>query len=117
MTGKITYQGITVRRGDSFPISLHFCKECRNADISGYVITMQVRDINNKLIFSKNAVADEAAEGRATILLEPSDTDIEPDTYYTDIQIKDKNGQVNTVYPSDVGKVAFFKVTGQITEE
>jgi len=117
MTGKITYQGITVRRGDTFPVSLHFVKKGKDADISGCNIIMQVLNEENDLIFNKKAIIDEAQTGRATILLEPSDTDIDAGTYYTVIQIKDENGQVNTIYPANVSSVAFFRVVGQITGE
>lgn len=116
MTGILTSQGITVRRADSFNIVLQFKTQQGAMDISGAQIKMAVRDDTERLIFEKKAVITDALKGLAAIELTPQETDIEPGDYKTDIQITYAGGQVHTIYPPRVQKVAHFQITPHVTE-
>ncbi len=116
MSGILTSQGITVRRADSFNIVLQFKTQSGALDISGAGIKMAVRDDSDRIVLEKTGVITDASKGLAAIELAPQDTDIEPGTYKTDIQITYADGQVHTVYPSCVHKVAHFQITPHVTE-
>lgn len=116
MVGTITNKGITIRQGDSFPLKLYFKDEHGPKDITGSTVLMQVRNSNNVLVISKEGVIENAEQGEVLLSLEPNDTNIELGDYVTDIQITDKNGNVNTIYPQNVNSVAFFRITAQVTD-
>ena len=116
MSGILNSRGITVRKGDSFTIVLRFKTEQGLLDISNAKIKMDVKDMDNKLLFSKAGQITDALNGLAGIELTPQDTNLEEGDYKTDSQITYANGQVHTIFPQDINKVAYFKVTGQVTE-
>lgn len=116
MTGILKSQGITVRQGDSFTIVIRFKTPKETLDISGAQIKMSVRDQEDKLLFSKSAVITDALSGLAAIELTPEDTCLAPGDYKTDIQITFADGQVHTIYPQHIHKVAYFRVTTDVTE-
>lgn len=109
-------RGITVRKGDSFTITIRFKTEQGNLDINGATIKMDVKDMSDKFLFSKSGEITDSAQGLAAIELTPQDTNLEEGDYKTDIQITYANGQVHTIFPQDINKVAYFRVTGQVTE-
>ena len=116
MSGILNSSGITVRKGDSFTIALRFRTEQGVLDISGAQIKMDVKDQADKLLFSKNGEITDAVNGLAAIELTPQDTDLDVGDYKTDIQVTYANGQVHTIFPQNINKVAYFKVTTQVTE-
>ena len=116
MTGMLNSRGITVRKGDSFAIAIRFKTEDGALDISGATIKMDVKNMENKLLFSKAGQITDALNGLAGIELTPQDTNLKEGDYKTDIQITYADGQVHTIFPQDINKVAYFRVTGQVTE-
>ena len=77
---------------------------------------MQVRNIDGSLLFTKIADIEDETSGYATINLTPKETTIDVGEYFTDIEIKDAQGFVHTIYPQNINNVAFFKITAQVTE-
>lgn len=119
MVGRIMPQFIEVRQGDSFTVPLQFKGKDGFLDISGAELKMQVRNReDNKVLVTKLGGIDDAVKGKAHIAILPSDTknlSVGGD-YVTDIQITFANGEVHTVYPGDVSKVAAFIVSRNVTE-
>ena len=115
MSGKMTSKGITIRRGDSFTIIMRFHAESGDFDISNAAIKMAVRDADDNLLLDKAGIVSDATRGLAAIELTPQDTAIAVGSYKTDIQITFANGQVHTIYPAEVGAVAYFNITEEIT--
>lgn len=116
MAGIMTPQGITVRKGDSFDILLHFKLGNHNFDLAECQITMTVRDDANSVLFTKLGEIIFAASGKARIHLTPDETGFAVGNYKTDIQIVFKNGDVHTIYPQNINAVAYFKLTPDVTE-
>ncbi len=116
MTGILNNNGIIVRKGDSFAIAIRFKTEQGMLDISGAKIKMDVKDMDDKLLFSKAGQITDALNGLAGIELTPQDTNLDAGDYKTDIQITYADGQVHTIFPQDINKVAYFRVTSQVTE-
>ncbi len=116
MSGILNSSGITVRKGDSFTIVIRFKTEQGVLDISGARIKMDVKDASDTLLFSKSGELTDAINGLAAIELTPQDTDIEVGEYKTDIQITYANGQVHTIFPQNINKIGYFRVTNQVTE-
>lgn len=119
MVGRILPQMIEVRQGDSFTIPLQFKGRDGFIDITGSVLKMEVRNsIDNKVLFSKKGIIDDGIRGKAHVSIAPLDTkNLSPQgEYITDIQITFANGEVHTVYPGDVSKVASFVVSQNVTE-
>lgn len=116
MTGILSPKGIMVRKGDSFTIAMQFKTSSGSLDISGAKIKMEVRDADERVLMTKVAEITDAVNGRAAIELTPEDTDLDPGEYKTDIQTTYANGQVHTIYPQKVCKVACFKITPHVTE-
>lgn len=119
MVGRIMPQFIEVRQGDSFTIPLQF-KGCNGyIDLTNSALRMQVRNrIDNKIMFTKTGSIDDAKKGKASLVITPSDTKnlVVNGDYITDIQITFGNGEVHTVYPGDVSKVAAFIISQNVTE-
>lgn len=116
MSGILNSRGITVRKGDSFTIVLRFKTEQGLLDISNAKIKMDVKTMADKLLFSKIGEITDAVNGLAAIELTPQDTNLDVGDYKTDIQITYADGQVHTIFPQDINKVAYFRVTSQVTE-
>ena len=119
MVGRILPQMIEVRQGDSFTIPLQFKGGDGFIDITGSELKMEVRNsIDNKILFSKKGVIDDGVNGKAHLAITPADTkNLNPQgEYITDIQITFANGEVHTIYPADVSKVASFVVSQNVTE-
>ena len=118
MSGRILQNSniIEVRQGDSFVINLQFNKSCKEIDLSGSYIKMQVRNMyDGKIVIDKLASEVDTLKGKFAIILTPDDTNIKVDDYYTDIQITTADGSVNTFFPADVNKRGIFRVTEQVT--
>ena len=119
MVGRILPQMIEVRQGDSFTIPLQFKGRDGFIDITGSELKMEVRNsIDNKIIVSKKGVVDDGIKGKAHLTISPADTknlSYQGD-YITDIQATFANGEIHTVYPGDVSKVASFVVSRNVTE-
>ena len=119
MVGRIMPQFIEVRQGDSFTIPLQFKGKDGFLNIGGAEIKMQIRNrSDNKILVTKLGGIDDAAKGKAHLAIQPADTknlSVGGD-YITDIQITFVNGEVHTVYPGDVSKVAAFIISQNVTE-
>lgn len=115
MVGTISSFMITVRKGDSFDMVFQMKADGRPMDLTGCEVRMNVKD-GNILKFSKSGEMFEPTQGKFRIKLNPSDTNIAVGEYKTDVQIKLKNGDIHTIYPEDVNRVAVFKVTADVTE-
>lgn len=119
MVGKILPQMIEIRQGDSFTIRLQFRNDKGFIDITGSLLKMQVRNRNdNKVVMTKIGSLDDAVNGKACLEITSADTknlQVAGD-YIADIQITFANGEVHTIYPQDVNKVAAFVVSQNVTE-
>ena len=121
MTGKITPNFIEVRQGDNFTILLQFKDEKKGGliNLTNAALKMQVRNKeDNKVVLTKTGSIDDAIKGKASISILPEDTKNLSFNreYITDIQITFGNGEVHTIYPSEVSKVAAFIVSQNVTE-
>ncbi len=119
MVGRIMPHFIEVRQGDSFTIPLQIKGKNGFIDITGAELKMQIRKrADNKILVTKTGVIDDGIKGKAHLALIPADTKnlIAGGEYLTDIQITFPNGEVHTIYPADVSKVASFIVSQHITE-
>ncbi len=116
MAGVILPNMIIVRKGDSFDIVLQFRTNDKPLDLTDCIVKMTVRNGEDKVLFTKSGEIFEPASGKVRLKLLPADTNITPADYKTDIQIKLKTGDVHTVYPGDVNKVAVFRITQEVTE-
>ena len=117
MTGRILQNSnvIEVRQGDSFTIRLQFKKGGNPIDLTGSIITMQVRKSDDTIVINKFAEAVDVSVGKFVISLTPYETDVPVGDYDTDIQIQMPDGSINTIFPADVNKVGVFRVTEQVT--
>ena len=117
MAGRIYNNIIEVRQGDSFDLALRFNKDCEVLDLTGSVVKMQVRGIDDNLLkFEVTSTIIAAKVGTCLLRITPEQTNMPVGDYYTDIQITLANGAVHTVFPADVQKVGVFKITKQITQ-
>jgi len=117
MAGQMTGNKIIVRKGDSFDIVLQFKHgDMQPMDLSQCALKMSVRDRDNELMFTKDGEIIEVLAGKARLKLKPSDTDMVPGIYKTDIQLTLKNGDVHTVFPQDIHQVGAFIVTEEVTQ-
>lgn len=116
MSGALHPNGITVRRGDSFTINLHFKDENGDMDLTGAKIKMHVAKEDGNVVLQKEGDISDAINGLAAIDLKPEETDIPEGDYLTDIQIKMANGQIHTIFPQNINSLAYFKITPQVTE-
>ncbi|MBQ8676870.1 MAG: hypothetical protein IJ529_00175 [Alphaproteobacteria bacterium] len=121
MVGKIMPDYIQIRQGDNFTIALQFrdYQSGKFIDLTNASLKMQVRvKSSGKAVLSKTGLIDDAVMGKAHLALLPADSknlSLDED-YVADIQITFANGEVHTVYPADVTKVAAFIVTANVTE-
>jgi hypothetical protein len=117
MTGTVQNNIITVRQGDSFALNLEIKDGCTPVDLTGATITMQVRDtVNGNILFGIEATPVDALNGKAALLITPSETSNPVGDYVTDIQLTGADGSVNTIFPADVNKIGVFRITAQVTE-
>jgi len=119
MSGRIMPNFMEVRQGDNFNIRLQFKNKQSFVNIKDALIKMQVRALDdNRVVFTKTGEVDDAENGKAHIAIVPADTqDLDLKTsYITDIQVTFANGEVHTIYPQDVNKVASFIITQNVTE-
>lgn len=118
MTGRILQNGnvIEVRQGDSFTIKINIHKGDEDFDLTGAKVNMQVRRIDdNSLMFDLLATEIDLKKGLVALIVTPTQSGIDVGDYKTDIQLSMPDGMVNTIFPSDVNKVAIFRVTEQVT--
>ncbi len=116
MTGTINDNIISVRQGDSFALNLAIGCDCQPLDLTGATLLMQVRDKDtNALIFGVSGTDVDVAHGKMVLLLTPEMTAIAVGDYVCDVQLTLPDGEVHTVYPANVGQVATFRVTRQVT--
>lgn len=116
MTGRICNNLIEVRQGDSFVINVIIQgDDDENVDLTSSVLLMQVRDNNDKLMFEVKGTDVDMVDGKMALILTPQQTGIAVGEYVTDIQLTDKNGAVNTIFPANINQTGIFRVTKQIT--
>lgn len=116
MTGRIVNNLIEVRQGDSYPINIEVKRGCRPVNLTGATMLMQVRDENNNLMFALSGTPVDVVNGKMSLLLSPTETNIPVGDYVTDIQITTADGSVNTIFPANVNQIATFRITQQITQ-
>jgi len=117
MAGKIMPNLIEVRQGDSFAIYINAKNCCKSVDLTGASLLMQVRRKDNRsLVFAVEGVGVDRANGKMALMLTPNETNADVGDYICDIQLTLSTGEVHTVYPSDVNKIATFRITEQVTE-
>lgn len=116
MTGIINGNLISVRQGDSFTINLELNNKCKPMDLTGYTGQMQVRQGDSGLlVFSCIAEPVDVVHGKIAFVLTPAMTSADVGDYVCDMQITSPAGEVHTIYPADVNRVATFKITAQVT--
>ena len=117
MSGKVTPTMIEVRQGDSFTLNLAVSSKCKPMDLTGASVLMQVRQKDSgNLVFAVEGTAVDTAKGKVALIITPSETSNEVGDYVCDIQITTAEGEVHTIYPADVNKIATFRITGQVTQ-
>lgn len=117
MSGKITQNMIEVRQGDSFTLNLAINDGAKPMNLSGATVLMQVRDKDNgDLIFSVSGTPVDVLHGKTALQITPAESDNVVGDYVCDIQVTTASGEVHTIYPADVNKVATFRITGQVTQ-
>lgn len=116
MSGALHPNGITVRRGDSFTINLHFKDEAGDINLTGAKLKLSAAKEDGKKVLEKEGVLSDAVHGLAVIELLPEETNIEEGDYQADIQIRMPNGQIHTIFPQNINSLAYFKITPQVTE-
>lgn len=116
MAGRILPTLIEVRQGDSFAMNIAVNDKCKPMNLTGATVLMQVRDKDSGiLIFEVEGTPVDATNGKIALLLTPTQTDNPVGDYVTDIQVTTADGDVHTIYPADINKVATFRITGQVT--
>lgn len=120
MTGRILQNSnvIEVRQGDSFTITLNIKRDCKDVDLTGSKLNMQVRKMDdNQLMFDLLGTEIDIQAGRIALILTPAQTGIDVGDYKTDIQLTTSDGMVNTIFPADVNRIGIFRVTEQVTND
>ena len=86
-------------RGDTVPIALTITQNGTPVDITGSVITITFKKnkTDTTAVIQKNAVLTDPENGQALITLTPTDTDIDVDEYFYDIQWTDAGGNIRTL--------------------
>ena len=116
MSGKVTPNIIEVRQGDSFTLNLAISNKCQPMDLSGATVLMQVREKDSgNLVFAVSGTPVDVLKGKVALIITPDETSAAVGDYVCDIQITTSGGEVHTIYPADVNKVATFRITGQVT--
>ena len=115
MSGIIQNNLITVRQGDSFALNFEIKNKCKPADLTGATMLMQVRNADNRIMFSVEGTAVDVKNGKIALLLTPSETNIPVGDYVTDIQLTGADGSVNTIWPVNVNQIGTFRITEQVT--
>lgn len=116
MAGVILPFMIIVRRGDSFDILMQLRHDEKPMDLTDCVLSMTVKNQSDRVLFTKEGEIFEPLSGKARIKLTPEETNNEVGDYRTDIQIRLKNGDIHTIYPGDVNKIAVFRITPEVTQ-
>lgn len=120
MAGVILPFMIVVRKGDSFDIvlQLHHDNAVGNPpmDLTDCEVKMTVKNQSDRVLFTKTGEIFEPLSGKVRIKLTPEETNTEVGDYVTDIQIRLKTGDIHTIYPGDVNKVAVFRITPEVTQ-
>ncbi len=94
---------LSVYRGDDFSRSLSFTNTAGTAiDITDWIIFFTVKknqeDLDDAAVISKDiSVHTNAAAGLSALTLDDDDTDISPNDYWYDIQIKKATGEIRTI--------------------
>lgn len=116
MSGILTPTMIEVRQGDSFTINLYLKKKCKDIDLTGWTCEMQVRNKESKnILFSVSGDPVDLEHGKMALIITPVMTSNEVGDYECDIQVVSDTGEINTIYPVDINKVATFRITKQVT--
>lgn len=100
-----TLGDITWYRGDSFPIELTIKNKATRAaiDITGYSFLLTVNTVKDpadetQQIFQVAGVLDDdPTTGKVSFTPTTVDTDLDPATYYYDVQMTDADSNVRTV--------------------
>lgn len=119
MSGRITPTMIEVRQGDSFALNLAVNNKCKPMNLTGASVLMQVREKDSgNLLFEVSGTPVDVENGKIALLITPEMTaPAALGDYVTDIQVTTAGGDVHTIYPADVNKVATFRITGQVTHD
>ena len=98
---------IKIIAGDTATLSVNLDN---NSLVSGDVVYFTINDVTGASTHLKQKMITSFLDGRAIINLSEEDTNLEPGTYYYDVQVNLKTGEVDTV----IGP-AKFKVLGGVT--
>ncbi|MBE6452991.1 MAG: DUF2479 domain-containing protein [Alphaproteobacteria bacterium] len=117
MSGRIIAQTnlIEVRQGDSFTINIQIKKGHKPLDLNGSKLMMQVRDTDDTVMISKVADFIDSEQGKMSLILTSTDTDVSVGDYKVDIQLILPDNSIHTIFPSDVNKIGIFRITEQVT--
>lgn len=117
MVGRILNNLIEVRQGDSFALNLAVNDKCKPMDLTGATVLMQVREKDSgNMVFEVSGTPVDAEHGKIALLITPTETSTTVGDYVCDIQLTTAEGDVHTIYPADVNKIATFRITGQVTQ-
>ena len=117
MSGRITQNMIEVRQGDSFTLNLAISDKGKPMNLTGATLLMQVRDKDSgTLVFEVSGTAVDVQSGKMALLITPTESGNDVGDYVCGIQVTTAGGDVHTIYPADVNKVATFRITGQVTQ-
>ena len=117
MVGRILNNLIEVRQGDSFALNLAVNDKCKPMDLTGASVLMQVREKDSgNMVFEVSGTPVDATNGKIALLITPTETSNTVGDYVCDIQLTTAEGDVHTIYPADVNKIATFRITGQVTQ-
>lgn len=112
MTGIITPNGILVRQGDSFDITMQFKrKNGQPHNISGSIINLNIKDEEGAVDMVIAGDIVDALQGRAIIKITPQHSNINIGSYNANIKIVFANGDVHTIFPQDLSRNAVFQIT------
>ena len=112
MSGMMTENGILVRQGDSFDITMHFKKkDGSDMDISNAQIILSVKDGSGSAVFLIEGDVTNGAQGKAVIKITPAYSAIEVGEYEANIKVIFANGDVHTIFPQDLSRNAMFKIS------
>lgn len=115
MSGVIKNNLIMVRQGDSFNIFLQISTDGTPASLTENIVRMQVRNYQNDLMFEILGNVINEKEGKLELSITPQQSNIPVGEYKCDIQIENKDGSVNTIFPLNVCQTGVFKITPQVT--
>lgn len=100
---------ISVYRGYGLILELLVQRDCAKVNLTDAQLHMQVFDSNSHPLF-KVYSKDINADGQATIILYPWQTDLPVGEYVIDIKLYESNGMVNTIFPAKIGNTGILRI-------